>query len=288
MSIVTVIGPTPPGTGVMAEAFSLTGSKSTSPTRRKPLGEDVIGHAVDADVDDDAAGGHHLGLDGPGHAHGRDEDIGLEREPAEVRRRGVAHGHRGVGALALLDEHGRQRLADDVAPAADDDVLAVRAVAAADEELDDAVGRAGQRAGLAPQHLADVDRMEAVDVLIRGNEVDDLLGADVFRQGQLDEEAVVAVVAVEAVDLAEDLLLGRVGRHADRRLEDADLLGGLGLGRHIGDRSGILADQDDGQAGHVPLLLEAVGPPFELRPDLAGNVLAADDGCRHGVLLSDT
>ena len=33
-SMVTVIGPTPPGTGVMAAAFSLTASKSTSPTSR--------------------------------------------------------------------------------------------------------------------------------------------------------------------------------------------------------------------------------------------------------------
>jgi len=33
-SMVIVIGPTPPGTGVMNEAFSLIASKSTSPTRR--------------------------------------------------------------------------------------------------------------------------------------------------------------------------------------------------------------------------------------------------------------
>ena len=33
-SIVIVIGPTPPGTGVIKLAFSLTASKSTSPTRR--------------------------------------------------------------------------------------------------------------------------------------------------------------------------------------------------------------------------------------------------------------
>jgi len=32
-SIVMVIGPTPPGTGEMSEAFLLTPSKSTSPTR---------------------------------------------------------------------------------------------------------------------------------------------------------------------------------------------------------------------------------------------------------------
>lgn len=35
-SIATVIGPTPPGTGVIHEATSLTPSKSTSPTSRLP------------------------------------------------------------------------------------------------------------------------------------------------------------------------------------------------------------------------------------------------------------
>ena len=34
ISMILVIGPTPPGTGVMAEAFSATASKSTSPTHR--------------------------------------------------------------------------------------------------------------------------------------------------------------------------------------------------------------------------------------------------------------
>ena len=39
MSMATVMGPTPPGTGVMASAFSLIGSKSQSPTSRNPLGQ---------------------------------------------------------------------------------------------------------------------------------------------------------------------------------------------------------------------------------------------------------
>lgn len=34
ISMATVTGPTPPGTGVIADAFSLTVSKSTSPTSR--------------------------------------------------------------------------------------------------------------------------------------------------------------------------------------------------------------------------------------------------------------
>jgi hypothetical protein len=36
-SMVTVIGPTPPGTGLIASAFSLTASKSISPTSRFPV-----------------------------------------------------------------------------------------------------------------------------------------------------------------------------------------------------------------------------------------------------------
>ena len=39
-TIETVIGPTPPGTGVIAEATFLTSSKSTSPTSLIPFGEE--------------------------------------------------------------------------------------------------------------------------------------------------------------------------------------------------------------------------------------------------------
>ena len=43
MSMVIVIGPTPPGTGVIALAFSLMASKSVSPMRAKPLFLDASG-----------------------------------------------------------------------------------------------------------------------------------------------------------------------------------------------------------------------------------------------------
>ena len=54
ISMVTVIGPTPPGTGVIHEAFSFTPSKS------HVADDAVVGQAVDADVDDDRAVLHHL------------------------------------------------------------------------------------------------------------------------------------------------------------------------------------------------------------------------------------
>jgi hypothetical protein len=54
-SMVIVIGPTPPGTGVMCDATSLTPAKSTSPHSLPSL------VAVDADVDHDRARLDHVG-----------------------------------------------------------------------------------------------------------------------------------------------------------------------------------------------------------------------------------
>ena len=66
-SIATVIGPTPPGTGVMCAALGLTASKSTSPTVFfVPSGKR---HAIDPDVDHDRAVAHVIRADQSGFAH---------------------------------------------------------------------------------------------------------------------------------------------------------------------------------------------------------------------------
>ncbi len=49
----------------------------------------------------------------------------------------------------------------------------------------------------------------------------------------------------------------------------------------------VLADKDDGQSGHLPLLFETGRAALELLADPAGNVLAADDRRRHLVLLCE-
>ena len=68
MSVAIVMGPTPPGTGVIADAISLTASKSTSPTSF-PF------QLVDADIDDDRAGFHHLRVIKWAFPTRRDKDI---------------------------------------------------------------------------------------------------------------------------------------------------------------------------------------------------------------------
>ena len=72
-SIVTVSGPTPPGTGVMRPATSLTGPKSTSPDQPR-------WRAMDAHVDDRRAGLHHVGGDELRLPDGDDQDVGLSRD----------------------------------------------------------------------------------------------------------------------------------------------------------------------------------------------------------------
>ena len=61
-------GPTPPGTGVIADATLLADSKSTSP-------DDPAVHDVDADVDDDRALAQHLPGDEAGLPGGHDDDL---------------------------------------------------------------------------------------------------------------------------------------------------------------------------------------------------------------------
>ena len=71
-----VIGPTPPGTGVM-NAGDLRGAGSTSPD------EPLVG-AVHADVDHRGAWLHHVGRDERRDADRGDEHVGVAGVPREV------------------------------------------------------------------------------------------------------------------------------------------------------------------------------------------------------------
>jgi hypothetical protein len=77
-SMVMVIGPTPPGTGVMSEATSFAESKSTSPHKLS------VRQAVDADVDDHRARLDHVAGDHLRLAHRGDEDVGAAGVEGQV------------------------------------------------------------------------------------------------------------------------------------------------------------------------------------------------------------
>lgn len=93
-NIVTVMGPTPPGTGVMCDLLTHT--------LELDVADQLSGkQAVDAHVDDDSSGAYHLRKDEVELVSCYDENVGQEGELCEIACLGVADAYRGVS----LHEH---------------------------------------------------------------------------------------------------------------------------------------------------------------------------------------
>ena len=117
--------------------------------------------------------------------------------------------------------------------------------ARAPEHLDDARGRARHERGQAQHQTAGVDRMEAVDVLVRVHRGDDLVFHRRIGERQLDQDAVDGVLGVQrrhgvkAPQLTTDEFLRlaqenpafppEAVEHLKRFLESADLVKFAGL-----------------------------------------------------------
>ena len=101
-------GPTPPGTGVIAEATRARGLEVD-------VADELVADHVDSDVDDHRPRAQHLPGDQARNAGGHDHDLGVAGVAGEVD--GLAVADRDGGVLAQHQQGGR--LADDVG-AADD------------------------------------------------------------------------------------------------------------------------------------------------------------------------
>ena len=99
----------------------------------------------------------------------------------------------------------------------------------------------------------DVDRVEAVDVLQRVDPLDDRPLVDLRRQGKLDEDAVDRRVGVEPVDRRRAARPGwsSAGSRSDVAVHPGGLAGVL-LVADVDLAGRVVADEDDGQAGHDP------------------------------------
>ena len=134
-SIAIVIGPTPPGTGVIAPATSLTGVEVDV------ADEPVVG-AVGADVDHRRARLHHLGADQARRADRGDEDVGARADRGEVAGARVADGDRRV----LAEQQRGERPADQDRAAEDHRLGALDLGAGVAQQLDHALRRARHEA----------------------------------------------------------------------------------------------------------------------------------------------
>jgi hypothetical protein len=182
-------------------------------------------------------------------------------------------------------------LADDVGAPDDDGVAALEGDVVEAQGLHDAGGRAGATGRQPEVEAPHVDRVEAVDVLVRIDRCEHGVAVDLIGERQLHEDAVHGVVGVELPDGAEHGLLRRLPRQAHHPPGQAERLRGLLLLRHVDLRGGVVADEKGDQAGRpARALRESGGATARALLDALGDHLAAQgsgDVCfAHGWVLS--
>ena len=174
-----VIGPTPPGTGVIAPATSLRAAEID-------VADQFAVDPVDADVDHGRAGLEPVALDHVGPADRGDDDVAAADHVGKVAGAAVGDGDRAI----LPEQQLRHRLADDVRAADHDRLEPAEVAEPVLEHHDAAQRRARHQRILADRELAGIVDVKAVDILGRIDRADHRFLVDLAGQRQLDEDAV--------------------------------------------------------------------------------------------------
>jgi hypothetical protein len=201
ISVATVIGPTPPGTGVIQAARSAALANSTSPTRLPSLAP------VDTDIDDNRTLLDPFTLDQIRPAHGDHDDVGIAHESLQALGEAMAHG----GGAAGQQEFECERAAHVVGNTDHDRMLAAYWKVRIGQQCHHSFRGTRAQTALAKHQAPDVFRLETIHVFLRIDAVDQGIGIDMCRQGQLHEDAVDTRVRVEAIDQRRQFGFRRVG-----------------------------------------------------------------------------
>ena len=234
---VTVISPTPPGTGVIFAATSLTDSKSTSPaslpsTRFMPTSITVAPGLTISAVMNRGRPMATIKMSALRATAGRSRvrlwQTVTVASPAAPRC--ISNIAIGLPTMSLRPDH--------------DDVRTRGWNAAPTEHLQDAVRRAGKKPWATLQQPADVLRVKGVDIFQRVGRVEHAGLVDLIGQRQLDQHAVHGRVAVETVDQRQQLFRRGFRRQGVQPAVYAGPLTGPLLIAHVNLTARILADQD--------------------------------------------
>ena len=128
----------------------------------------------------------------------------------------------------------------------------------------------GTRSGPTRHQVADVHRMESVDVFVRRDRQQHAARIHLRRQRQLHQDAVDIGPLVQAVDEREQLFGGDGGGRRKGLARDAQFGAGLHLVAHVDLGSGIVADQHDGQSRRA----RGRGQRCHARPQIAQDLVA--------------
>ena len=182
----------------------------------------------------------------------------------------------------LLQEQQRHRLADRVAAADDDGVLAAQVDAGRLDQLHAAVRRARAEAFQARHQFAGRQHRVAVHVLAGGDRFDHLRRVDVLRQRHLHEDAVDGRVRVQRGDAVQQRLLGEIGFVLFQHRVEAHVAARLDLVAHVDVAGRVVADDDHGQAGLVAGGGECGGAGGDVGAQLLGKFDSVDQLGGHG------
>ena len=120
------------------------------------------------------------------------------------------------------------------------------------QQLEDAGGRGGDEARLVEPEAADVHRVEAVDVLVRIDAVEDAAPRQMGRQRKLHQDAVDRVVGVERVDERQQLALAGGGGQPERAADHAHLLAGAAFAGDVDREAGSSPTSTAASPGRRP------------------------------------
>ena len=124
--------------------------------------------------------------------------------------------------------------------------------------------------------------MEAVDVLCGIDGFENPLGIDLLGKRKLNEDAVDVVVGIEISDELQHVIGGGITRRSVHPAGHVELFASGDFAFDIQLGSGIVTDQDSGEAGADILRLQAGDFVFQLKENLIADFRAIENLCGHG------
>ena len=96
---------------------------------------------------------------------------------------------------------------------------------------------------------ARIQRVKAVDILVRVDGGDDQLFIDMAGKRKLDQDSIDRIIGVQLLDERNELVLRGLGGQLVLEALHPRFARRLGFGAHISGRRRMLSDQDHGKAG---------------------------------------
>src|SRR6202171_6417791 len=292
----TVIGPTPPGTGVSACATASTLARSISPVSLPVSGSRVMPTSITIAP----------GLTCRPVIRPR-LPVAATRISAVLVMLGRSTGWEGavvtvawvlrgrdagqVDGVRVRDRDGRlvwkekqcERTPDQAGPPDNDGTLARGIDALPQKQLEHAERRSRNEGWVPLRQAAGIVRMQSVDIFMWWDSLERFIGIEAVGQRHLDEDAVDRWVGGKGLDPFVEVGLRDVVQMLDGGFE-TDLLRGLVLAADVRRGREIIADLDDGNPGR-PLAWMALDREFQLLANGARVGAAVDQAGRHRVGL---